>query len=100
MERGGLTYIITNKHHTVLYIGVTSDLRIRMYQHINEENPNSFSAKYNLKKLVYFEMYSTIEEAIKMEKYLKGKSRKFKFDLISKDNPNWNDLYLDIVSKW
>ena len=100
MEKGGVVYIITNKHHTVLYIGVTSDLRIRMHQHINKEFPNSFSAKYNLSKLIYFEQFSTIEEAINNEKYLKGKNRKFKLELIKNDNPNWNDLYKDLVSKW
>ena len=67
MERGGATYILTNIHHTVLYVGVTSDLLKRMYEHKNKLYPG-FSAKYNTDKLVHYELFSTIEEAISREK--------------------------------
>lgn len=81
MERGGFVYIITNTHNTTLYIGVTSDLEGRIWEHINKIHLKSFSAKYNLDKLVYFEFFSTIEEAIEEEKRIKGGSRKRKRNL-------------------
>ena len=71
MERGGCVYILANVFNTVIYIGVTSDLFSRITEHKNKIYPNSFTAKYSCNKLVYFEMYSTIEEAIGMEKRLK-----------------------------
>ncbi len=84
-------YIITNKKDGVLYIGVTNDLERRMFEHKNKL-VKSFSSKYNLDKLVYFEQYSSVNEAIKREKQLKKWNRQWKIDLIKKDNPNWNDL--------
>ena len=93
MQRGGCVYIVTNVFGTVLYIGVTSDLYSRITQHKNKAYPNSFSSKYNCDKLVYFEMYSTIEEAIAMEKRLKKWNRDWKIQLIQKNNPMWLDLY-------
>ena len=78
MERGGCVYIITNKVNKVLYIGVSSDLRSRINEHIEKKYPKSFSARYNLMKLVFFKFFSNIEEAIAFEKYLKGKKRDFK----------------------
>ena len=86
-------YIMTNKSNTVLYVGVTNDLMRRVYEHKNKINSNSFTAKYNLNKLVYFESTSSIESAIEREKQLKAGSRKRKEDLISSINPEWNDLY-------
>ena len=86
-------YIMTNKSNTVLYVGVTNDLMRRVYEHKNKINSNSFTAKYNLNKLVYFESTSSIENAIEREKQLKAGSRKRKEDLISSINPEWNDLY-------
>ena len=67
MERGGCVYILTNVFNTVLYIGVTSDLFSRITEHRSKVYPDSFTAKYNCFKLVSFEMYPTIEEAIGME---------------------------------
>ncbi len=93
MERGGFTYIMTNKNNTVLYVGVTSNLKDRVYQHKTKHFGTSFTAKYNIDKLVYFEFYSRIEEAIAREKQLKVGSRKKKIDLILTINPNWNDLF-------
>ncbi len=84
-------YIITNKNNTVIYTGVTSDLVKRMHQH-KTKFYKGFSAKYNCNKLVYFETFTDIREAIKREKQIKAGSRKKKEALINKDNPNWNDL--------
>lgn len=96
MERGGCIYIITNKNNEVLYIGVTSDLKDRVYQHKIKHFKTSFSAKYNLNKLVYYEYYSSIEEAIAREKQLKAGSRQKKLDLINAFNPEWKDLFDDL----
>src|SRR5580704_19089891 len=93
MEKGGCVYIITNARHTVLYTGVTSDLIGRMYQHKTKHHPNSFSAKYNCDKLVYYESYATIEDAINAEKQIKAGSRQKKIDLINAMNSPWRDLY-------
>lgn len=71
MSKGGFIYIITNKNHTTLYIGVTSNLVARIYEHKNKFYKNSFSSKYNLEKLVYYDFFGSIEEAIAREKQLK-----------------------------
>ena len=96
MNKGGYVYILTNKFNTTLYTGVTSDLRSRLWEHKTKFYPKSFSAKYNLNKLVYFETYGAIEEAIAIEKYIKGKSRAHKESLIEKSNPAWKDLGKDV----
>ena len=88
----GYTYIITNIHNRVLYIGVTSNLIKRIYEHKNKL-ADGFSKKYNLNKLVYYEVHDSIESAIIREKYLKGKKRIFKEELINSMNPEWNDLF-------
>jgi putative endonuclease len=93
MERGGCVYIMTNIYNNVLYIGVTSDLFSRITEHKNKIYPNSFTAKYNCNKLVFYEMYSTIDEAIGMEKRLKKWNKDWKIKLIEKDNSMWLDLY-------
>lgn len=96
MERGGLVYILTNKANSVLYTGVTSDIAHRIWQHKNHAYPNSFTAKYNCDKLVYYCFYPTIEEAIAEEKRIKGGSRSAKIKLIESINPHWVDLYNEI----
>lgn len=93
MERGGCIYFMTNAHNNVLYLGVTSDLYIRIRQHKNKEFTNSFTAKYNSNKLVYYESYSTIEEAIGREKNIKNWKREWKEELINTMNPDWKDLF-------
>lgn len=98
MERGGAVYILTNKLNTTLYIGVTSNLQKRVYEHQNNIFPNSFVSKYNLKKIIYYEGFHSIEEAIGREKQLKGWSRKKKEDLIGTMNPKWIDLTNEIMS--
>ena len=97
MEKGGTTYIITNKNRTTLYTGVTSDIESRVSEHKEKEFTGSFSAKYNTGILVYYENFESIEEAIDREKFIKGKSRKWKMTLISRFNPAWRDLYDDFL---
>ena len=92
-QRGGCVYIMTNKLHKVLYVGVTSDLLGRIWDHRNKTYPDSFTAKYNCDKLVYYFFYSRIEEAIANEKAIKGGSRKNKIKLVNSMNPDWLDLY-------
>lgn len=97
MERGGCVYILTNSNHTVLYIGVTSDLYFRIIEHREKKYPNSFTAKYNCHKLIYFEQFFDIEEAaIAKEKQLKNWRRQWKINLINEHNPNWNDLFPEL----
>jgi putative endonuclease len=92
MEKGGYVYIITNKYNKVLYVGVTASLIKRIPEHIAKLHPESFTAKYNVNKLVYFEWFDGITQAIAKEKYFKGKSRQFKIDTIEKLNSDWDDL--------
>ncbi len=85
---------MTNKYNTTLYIGVTGNLKKRVYQHKSSEDSESFTAKYNLTKLVYFEQMEDVKTAIKREKQLKNWHRKWKKDLITNANKKWNDLSL------
>ncbi|HPN96175.1 MAG TPA: GIY-YIG nuclease family protein [Candidatus Moranbacteria bacterium] len=84
-------YIMTNYSKT-LYIGVTSNIRRRVWEH-KEKLIEGFTKKYNIDKLVYYELIEDMPTAIKREKELKGWSRKKKIDLIEKENPEWLDLY-------
>lgn len=84
-------YFMTNKNNTVLYIGVTSDLIKRVYQHKTKAY-KGFTQKYNCNKLVYFEIFSDINEAIAREKQLKKGNRKKKNELVNLQNPKWKDL--------
>ncbi len=92
----GYIYILTNKNNTTLYIGVTSNLVKRIWEHKNHV-VDGFSKKYQLEKLVYYEVIDNIEDAIAREKYLKGKKREYKVSLIGNMNPDWKDLYDEIV---
>jgi putative endonuclease len=96
MHKGGHVYIITNKNNTALYVGVSSNLKQRILDHKNKKYKNSFSAKYNCNKLVYYEPFNSITEAIAREKQLKGGSRNKKIELINASNPGWNDLFENI----
>jgi putative endonuclease len=89
-------YIITNKPKGVLYIGSTENLKRRMYQHKNKSHPGTFSARYNLDKLVYFERFEDEAEARLRERRMKKWNRNWKIELIEKMNPNWKDLYNDL----
>jgi putative endonuclease len=93
MERGGCIYMIANEHNNVLYVGVTSDLIIRIKQHKEKFYPDSFSARYNVHKLVYFEMFLRIEDAIARESQLKNWKREWKDALINERNPDWKNLF-------
>ena len=89
-------YILASKRNGTLYIGVTSDLIRRTYEHKNNLLPG-FTTKYNVHHLVYFEPYADIEAAIRREKQLKKWNRKWKLNLIEKRNPDWNDLYDELL---
>ena len=88
-------YILSNKRNGTLYIGVTSDLIQRIYQHKNKLT-DGFSSKYGCDKLVYYETHENMESAIMREKQLKGGSRAKKLKLIDNFNPDWRDLYEEI----
>ena len=92
----GFIYILTNKTHTVLYTGVTSNLIKRVWQHKNNI-VKGFTQKYNLHKLVYYEKLDSIEKAIEREKQIKAGPRKRKIDLINTINKEWKDLYKEII---
>ena len=83
-------YILTSKENTALYVGVTNDLRRRLIEHKNEL-ADGFTKRYHLHKLVYYEEYSEINDAISREKQLKGWSRRKKNAMIEKRNPDWDD---------
>ncbi|MGK2864861.1 MAG: GIY-YIG nuclease family protein [Chitinophagaceae bacterium] len=93
MRKGGWVYIMCSMNNTTLYVGVTSNIAARVSQHKENFYPNSFAAKYNCKKLVYYSWFDTIMEAIAEEKRIKGGSRKKKEIMINNMNPDWNDLY-------
>ncbi|WP_299885867.1 GIY-YIG nuclease family protein [uncultured Lacinutrix sp.] len=84
-------YFMTNKNNTVIYVGVTSNLTKRVYQHKNKTY-KGFTSKYNCDKLVYFEAFNSIDEAIVREKQIKKGNRKNKEKLIAYMNSEWNDL--------
>lgn len=84
-------YILTNMKNGTLYIGVTNDLERRMFEH-KRKLIDGFSKKYSLDKLVYFETYQYVNDAIKREKNMKKWKRQWKINLIEEDNPNWDDL--------
>jgi putative endonuclease len=85
-------YILASKKNGTIYTGVTSDLIKRVYEHKNEM-VDGFSSKYSTKLLVYYEIHHNISEAIKREKQIKVWKRKWKLNLIEKNNPKWIDLY-------
>ncbi|MFA6251810.1 MAG: GIY-YIG nuclease family protein [Candidatus Paceibacterota bacterium] len=87
-------YIITNYNNTVLYTGVTNNLERRIQEH-KSKTISSFSNKYNLNKIVYYEQFSNINDAISREKQIKGGSRKKKVSLVNNLNPEWRDLSMD-----
>ncbi len=86
-------YITTNKPNGVLYTGVTSELKYRITSHKTKKYKNSFSARYNVDKLVYFEKFNSIITARKREKQIKAGSRAKKIRLIEDMNPDWEDLF-------
>lgn len=90
-------YILTNKRNGTLYIGCTTDLIRRVYEH-KIEAVEGFTKKHKLKQLVYFEEYEALEGALNREKQMKEWKRQWKVELIEKNNPIWTDLYVSISS--
>ena len=96
MSKEYYLYIITNKKDGVLYIGITNNLKRRIYQHKNKVHKTTFSARYNLDKLVFYEIVETKEEALLKEARMKKWNREWKTNLINELNPDWLDLYNEI----
>jgi len=94
--RKGYVYILASKRNGTLYTGVTSDLAKRVYEHKNNL-VDGFTKKYNVHSLVYYEVHEDIEEAILREKQIKKWNRKWKLRIIEEMNPEWRDLYQEIV---
>lgn len=92
MNKQYYVYIMTNKRNTVLYVGVTNDLLRRVYEH-KEKLADGFTRKYNIVKLVYYEVFEDIENAILREKQIRAGSREKKIQLINSMNEGWRDLY-------
>ncbi|MGE4319602.1 MAG: GIY-YIG nuclease family protein [Deferribacterales bacterium] len=92
----GYVYILTCFNRNVLYVGVTSDLIKRIYQHKNKM-VDGFAKRYNLDMLVWYECFETITDAIAREKQIKGGSRAKKIALVNSFNPDWNDLYDQVI---
>ncbi|MBU2473020.1 MAG: GIY-YIG nuclease family protein [Patescibacteria group bacterium] len=89
-------YVLASKKNGTLYIGITDDLIKRVYEHKNNL-VDSFTKKYNVHQLVYYETTNDIQSAIIREKQLKKWNRKWKLELIEKENPEWEDLYDDLI---
>jgi putative endonuclease len=94
--KSGFVYIMANQNNGTLYVGVTSNLIKRVYEHRNSL-VEGFTKKYGLKKLVYFEVFEDISSAIEREKQLKAGNRKKKISLIEANNASWSDLYSQIL---
>jgi putative endonuclease len=95
-EKNLYVYMMTNKNHTVIYTGVSSDLLNRVWKHKNKVY-DGFTKRYNVDKLVYFEGPGDPLDAIEREKQIKAGSRKKKIELIDSMNPDWRDLYEDLI---
>ena len=96
ISKQAFIYILTNKHNTVFYVGVTTNIIKRIWEHKNNI-VKGFTKKYNTHKLVYYEIFDSIEQAITREKYIKGKKREYKIRLIEKNNSNYKDLYKSLL---
>lgn len=96
-EKCYYVYILASSRNGTLYIGVTNNLLNRSFQHKLKENLKSFTAKHNVTRLVYYENYGYIQDAIQREKQLKKWNRQWKIELIEKENPAWRDLFLDMT---
>ena len=89
-------YILASKRNGTLYIGVTSDLLKRVWEH-KKKLAEGFTERYNVDKLVYYEQFQDAESALRREKRMKKYNRKWKLDLIEKSNPDWKDLYEELI---
>ncbi len=97
MEKSFYVYILASRRNGTLYIGVTSDLIKRVWEH-KKKCAEGFTEKYGVDKLVYYEQFRNAEYALRREKRLKKYNRKWKLDLIEKSNPDWKDLYEELIS--
>ena len=95
MERQPCVYLLARGSHSTFYTGVTSDLVSRIWQHRTEAT-QGFTARYGIKRLVWFEVHETMESAILREKQIKRWRRQWKYDLVNADNPTWRDLAEDL----
>ena len=95
-ERQPCVYILASKTRGTLYVGVSSDLVQRIWQHKNDE-VDGFTKRYNVHILVWYELHDSMESAIQREKAVKAWERSWKLELVEASNPDWRDLYLDIV---
>lgn len=95
MSKQYYVYIMTNKNNRVLYTGITNDLKKRVYEH-KEKFVNGFTKKYNVSKLVYYEIFGDPENAILREKKIRAGSRQKKIDLINSMNKEWSDLFREL----
>jgi len=97
VDRQFSVYILTSRRNGTLYVGVTSDLIKRIWEHKNKMI-EGFTKKYHVDRLVYYEMHTDVEGAITREKQIKKWRRAWILQLIEKENPGWRDLYQDLVS--
>ncbi|MGC9335917.1 MAG: GIY-YIG nuclease family protein [Anaerolineae bacterium] len=95
MNKQYYVYIMTNRYNTVLYTGVTNDLKRRAYQHRTGQG-GAFTSRYHVDELVYYEVTGDVNAAIAREKQIKAGSRKKKIDLVEAMNPEWKDLYEEL----
>ncbi len=98
MGKTYFVYMLASRRRGTLYVGATNDLLRRIYEHRMGSAVGSFTEKYSVKRLVWFDSASSIEAAIEHEKRLKRWKRAWKFELVEKDNPEWRDLYDEISS--
>lgn len=92
-------YILANQSDKVFYVGVTTNLPTRLWEHRTKRNPKCFTARYNVSKLVYYEGFESVVDAIAREKTIKGKTEKWKTELIKSVNQHWADLTEDVNKK-
>ena len=90
-------YILSNNHRNVIYTGITNDLARRVYEHKKHLDKGSFTSRYNVENLVFYEVTTNVDSAMAREKQIKGWNRKRKEKLIEAKNPTWNDLYESVL---
>lgn len=95
LNHAAWVYILTNKNNTVFYVGITNDLRTRVWEHQKKQNKKSFTARYNVHKPVYLEGFELIADAIARESYIKNQTRIWKIERIKSINPNLDELSPD-----